>query len=270
MSNKRWSNGSSGLVRGQSKRQKTKSSSHVHDHGAGEDQQQLDQNSPFLNLPAEIRNSIYEYAAANTTSTTVNLNGVLYSPPLSLVCHQIREEFEEIYKDEAPKRANTVIIQLTNFIHSTGPEDSKKTVFDIVENLPSAPRCMIETVPHDSNNWNCTHYVFQIWLTNTFDSYLEHLRAFRFPQLFGNDERPSVEEVEVLFRHHCKVEIFYEPRSFDVQYCKGLLSKLRWSFGSNHQSPAVRTEWWMIEDAFDDAFKRYELPKSSARKRRRI
>ena len=63
------------------------------------------QSSSFLRLPPELRNSIYEYAARDAETVSICLDRILYCPPLSLVRRQVREEFEEIYVQEAPKCA---------------------------------------------------------------------------------------------------------------------------------------------------------------------
>jgi hypothetical protein len=51
--------------------------------------------SPLLELPAELRNRIYEYAVAERRKIVVD-NGVS-EPPLTLVCKQVRQESIPIY-----------------------------------------------------------------------------------------------------------------------------------------------------------------------------
>ncbi|KAK4551821.1 hypothetical protein LTR86_010907 [Recurvomyces mirabilis] len=59
---------------------------------------------PILDLPAELRNAIYEYAALNATAVVrSNVRGkVLSNSPLTRVSHQIREEYSSMLLLTAP------------------------------------------------------------------------------------------------------------------------------------------------------------------------
>ncbi|KAK5135830.1 hypothetical protein LTR08_004657 [Meristemomyces frigidus] len=56
--------------------------------------------SPFLELPGEIRNSIYEYYTANITSLGINRDGSASPPPLMQVNRQVREEMYKLVSHE--------------------------------------------------------------------------------------------------------------------------------------------------------------------------
>lgn len=224
-------------------RSRTKDKAYMSVRAYDQSKEQSSEHTSFLQLPPEIRNTVYEYTARNSETISIGLNGILYSPPLSLVCRQLREEYEKIYIDEAPRCASTIKIHLVNFVHKT----ATKNVFDVVGARPQLEGDIERK------------YVFRVFLTNTFDHYLEQLRSLH---LADNEEDG---------RNHCRVEVFYQPKTFDVQYCQQLLPKLRWNVSGDHGSPKSRSEWRMIEEAFEVAFKRYGLEvKGGPRKRKRL
>ena len=204
--------------------------------------QQYNQNSSFLQLPPEIRNSIYEFSACNIDTVSVRVGGILYLPPLSLVCRQVREEFQQIYLDEAAKYATTMKIHLTNFVHTTATRNIANTYAAVPPPLIDVDR----------------RYVLRIFLTNTFDTYLQHLRSLCFPPVADKGIG-------------CPVEIRYDPKTFDVQYCQQLLPKMRWAIGGQHVVTDSKRDWKETEKGFEEAFNRYHqtMGPSNARKRKR-
>lgn len=192
--------------------------------------------TPGLSIPSAISRTARfdEFVACNSETISIGINGILYRPPLSLVCRQIRQEFEGIYINGAPKYARTVRTHLTNFIHEAGNRNVA-TIFDALPRLEEGIQ---------------RRYILSVFLTNTFDSYLHQLRSL--------DLLP--------FSSGCRLgcgsdsEIFWEPKTFDVQYCHQLLPKLRWCLRDDKTA--------VIEEAFERAFKRYE-PKGQANGRKR-
>ena len=115
----------------------------------------ITQNSAFLNLPGELRNSIYELIVKDTASMSVSHNRTAYNPPLSLVFRQIRREYKDIYISEAPEYAATVNVHITNFIWNTNSVDIRT----LLACFPLPARSTLRT------------YKLRIFLTNNCDSY---------------------------------------------------------------------------------------------------
>ncbi|KAK3058517.1 hypothetical protein LTR09_000081 [Extremus antarcticus] len=74
------------------------------------------QTSNFFMLPEELRNQIYGDVVENNDTVSLRGDRLLYTPALSLVCHQIRNEYEEIYVDEAIESAGSFHIHSNNFV----------------------------------------------------------------------------------------------------------------------------------------------------------
>ena len=198
------------------------------------------QNCPLLILPPELRNTIWEFVACNTEHVSTRDDRATHTSPLSLVCSQIRQEYDEIYCDEAPKYASVVNLHFTNFIHKLSRVDIAATV----NNLPPLP-----TIAQ-------RNYVFIIFLTNTFDNYLEQFRALHYL---------SSQSIEL---NSFSVEVWWNPKSFDVHYCQQMIPKLRWCLAA-HGPNASRKLWWKIEVGFEDAFRRYAPKKVRAKGQKR-
>lgn len=64
--------------------------------------------SPFLNLPGELRNEVYEYVSAADLHMNISSSGDVRGQPLAGTCKQIRSEFLSLYADEVQKRATDV------------------------------------------------------------------------------------------------------------------------------------------------------------------
>lgn len=90
------------------------------------------QHFPFLQLPAELRNTIYELAATEPTLYTIRHDRAYYKPPLSPVCRQLRQEYQQIYMSEAPKFAYMVNVHITNFVWNTESVD----IAQAIQSLP--------------------------------------------------------------------------------------------------------------------------------------
>ncbi|KAK5695431.1 hypothetical protein LTR97_008938 [Elasticomyces elasticus] len=68
------------------------------------------QDSGLLNLPPEMRNVIYEYIVNGNITVSYKNSKLLYTPPLSRVCQQLRKEYEGIYRRNAPPLAKAINI----------------------------------------------------------------------------------------------------------------------------------------------------------------
>ena len=158
--------------------------------------------SSFLSLPAELRNTVYELVAGDTDAVSVRDGRLLYAPPLSIACEQIREEYEGSYRQEVTRHATKSNLHLENFVFR------KDNVLASADFLP-APAPGVER-----------RYTLQVFLTNTFDSHLQHIRALlSLARREGSDEDDSP---------GFDGEIRYDPKTFDVAYCRQVLEKLSW------------------------------------------
>ena len=84
---------------------------------------QVTQNAQLLDLPGELRNRIYELGVKDAVTFLISHNRICYNLPLSRVCRQIRQEYAQIYKLEAPKHASIINIHLTDFVWNTKDVD---------------------------------------------------------------------------------------------------------------------------------------------------
>lgn len=74
----------------------------------------------FLDLPAEIRNSIYEYATLDTTITVGPQDTVKISPGLLLTSHQVRREYLPLMLSTAPLRVAVHGFDFRNLMRIVG------------------------------------------------------------------------------------------------------------------------------------------------------
>ncbi|KAK4539769.1 hypothetical protein LTR36_010357 [Oleoguttula mirabilis] len=191
------------------------------------------EDSPLLNLPAELRNNIYEYVASNTTSITIRHEDVLYISPMSAVSRQVREEYEGIHRTEASKYAQHVNINIDNFVH----ED----VMPMIHSLPALASGEERT------------FRFCILLTNTFEKYLGNVRTLDRGIQTGEDDA-----IGTARRLECAYSILFDHKSFDVGYARTVVARLRWSYKKKSHQPGALWEWPKIEKAIVQAFERYD------------
>ena len=178
------------------------------------------QDSPLLNLPAEIRNTIYEYAVRNTEKISLRRDRIFYCPPLSLVCHQMRDEYRQIYLEEAPKYATNVNVHTTNFEHRSAAWSLMSSVAHLPETVAEVER----------------KFTVHILLTNVWDRYRHQLRL---PEKVGT-------------RREYGVHIDWDPKTFDYQSSREDFLKLKFCFRGRKAG-----KWPQIDRAFEDAFERY-------------
>lgn len=190
----------------------------------------LVQESAFLNLPPEIRNKIYELAAQHE-SVSMRDGDLLYSPPLSLTCRQVREEYKGIYLEEAPKHAETMCVHVWNFrCATTNP-------FLNAQGLPFLPG------PHRK-------YILRMFLDNTWT-------RLQFQRFFFKLALPRGSTTDF--------EIRYNPKSFDEEYLRQTVPRMAW-YNKDGTLSQTSTTWERMVNAIYRAFDRYE---SVGRKRKR-
>ena len=210
------------------------------------------QTSPFLNLPAELRNTIYEYTVQNTDAISVKPDRVLYSSALSFSCSQVREEYRQIYLQEAAKHANRVNVHITNFIYR---HPSVGEVSSFIERLPPP-------VPGGERR-----FLLRIYMTNFWDRHRLDLR-----NLVGGNPLDSEEISPDAHPTDHDIEVRWDPKSFDVNYFLEELPKLRFCHGRTPRNLLTRPTWAQLESAFQEALERYN-PKAETvgpkRKRKR-
>ncbi len=192
------------------------------------------QTSKFFHLPGELRNQIYSDIDLNCVS--LKGNRILYAPPLSLVCRQIRKEYEEIYKDEAVSNATRLHIYSTNFVCQG----------------PALQQLQGQMLRNSLREYRCIDHVF---LTNMYDAYKYELRQFVSAGWFNlPNEGPKVDY---------EVFVDWDPKSFDVEHLKEAVRKLHWCH-RDHKA------WGQVKRAVEETMKRYEPkhPPNKKRKRR--
>lgn len=199
------------------------------------------QDSRFLNLPPELRNLVYEYVAQTTRIVSIRENQILYCPSMSLVCHQIRNEYAQNYQDEAPKYAAGIHVNITNFITRI---KNGGAVSNLQQGLP-------DPAPGIERNWTV-----RVHLTNTWDFYRTALRNFIVQ---GDD----------LIEPDYDLEVVWDPKTFDVEFLRQNLQKLRFCHG--RPDPVHATIWPKVEKALEEAFEKCSptRPRGKQRKRKR-
>lgn len=160
------------------------------------------QTSKFFMLPEELRNQIYGDVVENNDTVSLRGDRLLYTPALSLVCHQIRNEYEEIYINEAIESAGSFHIHSNNFV-CKGP-----AIKQVRERLASNP----------GDDFNTVSY---LRLTNMYDQYRYDMRQLIEGKVLEPDRTGRSTRV-------CKVIVRWDPISFDVEYLKQTVRKLNW------------------------------------------
>ena len=201
---------------------------------------QVIQDSRLLNLPAELRNLIYEFVARSSKAISVREKTILYCPALSLVCRQIRSEYRKIYLDEAVRNASRVNIHLTDFVTSTSKGGDVFNTLKVLSN---------PTILKSSGT-------IRIFMTNVWDRHRLELRNFIE---HGNNWTTMYD-----------LEIVWDPKTFDVEFLRETMQKLRFCHARDTRLP--NSIWFKVEKALMEAFERYAPPAKSSRvkgKRRR-
>jgi len=154
--------------------------------------------SPFLRLPAELRNDVYEHVLNETDSITFNRKQqpVPAAHPLSLTSRRIRREFA--YMNRHFKVSNDL-----------------SAIRNIGISIENFNFCLLERVPifntvelcHSSRMHQKLEII--IYLTNTFETTLVNLR--------------NLNSCKSLRNYDCKVN--WNPRTFDVEYAKQAMTR---------------------------------------------
>lgn len=195
------------------------------------------QKSKLLNLPPELRNLIYECVAQNSDTISIREHTIFYCPALSLVCHQTRDEYRQIYLDEAPKSAARINIHLTNFITTMTAGGSISSVCEQFAN--PAP-------------WIERSWTVRVLLTNLWDRHRLELRNF-------------IEHGDFLKAKY-DLELVWDPKSFDAEFLRENVPKMRFCFGRMLHRPELI--WPQMEKALGEAFERYSSRSGVAKRKR--
>lgn len=83
--------------------------------GASNRGQSSTSKASFLSLPQEVRDLIFLELVKQTDHIRVRDCAVAHDTPLSLACSQIRFEYEQIFRDEAPEYASYITICIKDF-----------------------------------------------------------------------------------------------------------------------------------------------------------
>ena len=214
----------------------------------------MTQSSPLFNLPAELRNSMYELVAEETTSVSLKLGATWYRPYLSLVWRQLRDEYEKVFLKEAPKYATKINIHITDFIW-------KSTQFNLCDDLLALP------IPLHTLQCGCT---LRVTLTNNRDAYRDQLNELCI--LRAKDILPCFD-----------VDVRFDPDNFDVEYWrrKGLtLREAPWisamDTNPTYYADSYAREAFLsrgmefdfyLESAFERRVKQHDLRKAETHRR---
>lgn len=215
------------------------------------------QDSPFLNLPAELRNRVYELAAQNEivvsvrSRTSRRQERTLYCPCLSLVCRQIRNEYKGIYLGRAPNYAARIEVRLSNFIN----EDIPWSILKILDIYPRAQGTII----------------LRILLTNTWDP--NDVRRVSTGCAWPHQRETVVAACQSAagIRPH-EFTIEFDPKTFDVEFCRQAVAKLDWCLGryvAQNRSASEYDAWPKLKEAFRKAFERYDAKTGGLQQKRK-
>ncbi|KAK3686898.1 hypothetical protein LTR37_019340 [Vermiconidia calcicola] len=197
--------------------------------------------SHLLRLPGEVRNHIYELAAKDVKELEVNVDGTIPGHPLSQVCRQTRAEFRQWAIDEGFSQATKINVRLENFGHIAGNLD----LMALLRGFPAPAEDIQRTL------------VLRVLLTNDFPNHKDQVRMLIY-QSQPTDLDNSLPEY--------RLEIHWDPNTFDEQACRDVLAELRASYRSTYQgTQQPLNKYVRVERSFKNAFQRY----SGQRKRKR-
>lgn len=195
----------------------------------------IEQNSPFLNLPPELRNIIYEFVAQKTEEISFRGETLLYSPKESFVCRQIRNEYKEIYLEEAPKHAMKVNSHITDFI-PIGPAIGSHANDN-------------QYIPNSIDKFGRV-WTIEVFLTIFWDHQRLNLRRFID---FG---------ASGMFDTEHKVVIRWDRDTFDAEFLRQNLQKLKFC---HEKTKHPGSQWLKVEKAFVKAFEWHDAHKKKKR-----
>ncbi|KAK5683430.1 hypothetical protein LTS10_004962 [Elasticomyces elasticus] len=172
----------------------------------------ITQHSPLLELPPELRNSIYEHCVANNKVVSYRDGILLLTPALARVCQQLRKEYDGVYKSDAPSHASEVEIHVKNFQYDS-----------IIPTLSALPRFNVRTtkgveIEPYSGIRIC------VYLTNEFT---QHRNCIRELDL-GLDTGIKNGAGYNIPRLKCGFRIVFDDRTFDKGFAREAMQKMDW------------------------------------------
>ncbi|KAK5745698.1 hypothetical protein LTR17_001198 [Elasticomyces elasticus] len=199
------------------------------------------QDSPLVNLPPELRNSIYGFIASSINTVTVRqstinyTSAITYTTAFAQVCRQIREEFQSVYLIDAPRNAQHFDIHIINFRY----EYANPNVQTLPNHLSRSGR------EADRLSFASKQIRICVWLDNTFERFLRRLR-----ELVKTERHFRIGGTEVESDHEYLIS--FNPTTFDVDYAQKVMRRegCTWYF---RYSPT----WMAIEKAFGQAVDDY-------------
>lgn len=198
----------------------------------------IPQNSPLLNLPAELRNMIYELAAQNETVVPVwprtqsAQRRSRYCGSLGLVCWQIHCEYQPFYSGAAIFHAARVEIRTIDYVGAH----------------------MQWFVPKILEPYRYIHgkIVLRCYLTNVWDPTVS-LRRGKSAALQDNGLAIAAGNLAgVDIPYEFKIE--FDPKNFDMERCRSAVERLDCYIGRPSQPADMHCVWPKLREAVYDAF----------------
>lgn len=169
------------------------------------------QDSALLTLPAELRNSVYEYACSHIEQAII-LPGsepqiLATGLPLSQACRQLRYEVTPVYRAHALQNAGKLVCPIKNF----DCIDNDRVMTTFLEKLPPLP------------DGTTRKFIQKLFLDNTFDqgtrSIVTKANSLPFPA-FNHYLWPTTPQSP-----KCYTVVRFDSRSFDVEYLRSFMHR---------------------------------------------
>ncbi|KAK3075460.1 hypothetical protein LTR53_001168 [Teratosphaeriaceae sp. CCFEE 6253] len=221
------------------------------------------QHSPLLDLPAELRVLVYEYAATEPADIHckhqfVSRGGIAYDSAMSKTCRQIRTEYKDPYLRQASHHATSINFHVTNFDYNTFSSCHVYYTIHRLQNLASANYTHLDAPHYDPKTFR-----MHVRLTNVFDHDLAPLRKACHGIEYGFQWEP-----ETYTRLAFEYRITLDHKSFDLIYAKQVFRRLDRGYVETEPVPDEEYEWWKIKTAFARAAERCEAEAAERLRRR--
>ena len=186
------------------------------------------QESRLLNLPAELRNSIYDYVAASSKEVVVYAHDLVLSRPAPLVqtSYQLREEFGPVHDSLPMSHATKITIHNINF-----------SIWDLILSLQRVPK---------PASGVARNVVFRVSLSNGLKT--QDLQAF-VKQLTESIYSARASAMT-------KLDIVFDPAKTDLNYHRLVFARLarQYRFHCSDEEQRIWEKiYWSFAEAAEEA-----------------